>query len=147
MLAGKVGNVSYLLKKFNDGLSYWKSFAAPSPESIGMNEKELSMVLKFNQQEFKLHKQTLDGTKVDSSYTGFCISHVLDIDIQNHVTPCNPRDCLDDQPRAPKKPPTCRSCLVNDALEPKNSSFKCAAPKTNHVTIHLNAPHVPRLYN
>ena len=48
MLAGKVGNVSYLLKKFNDGLSYWKSFGAPSPKSIGMSEEELSLVLKFN---------------------------------------------------------------------------------------------------
>ena len=51
LLSGKVGNVSYLLQKFKEGIDYWKQFGAPAPKSLAMSEEELKLAHSINKMD------------------------------------------------------------------------------------------------
>ena len=44
LLASKVGNVSFLLSQFKEGVEYWRQCGAPAPKHVAMTDQELSSV-------------------------------------------------------------------------------------------------------
>ena len=49
MLAGKVGNVAFLLQKFKEGLEFWNDAGgAPAPKSLDMTDEERSLAFFIN---------------------------------------------------------------------------------------------------
>ena len=50
-LAQKVGNVSHLLSKFNEGIKLWRKLGAPRPSYVPMNEEDLQFAFTANRAE------------------------------------------------------------------------------------------------
>ena len=49
MLAGKVGNVAFLLQKFKEGLEFWNDAGeAPAPKSLDMTDEERGLAYFIN---------------------------------------------------------------------------------------------------
>ena len=42
-LADKIGNVAYLLKKFKEGISYWRTNGAPAPRCMYLSNEETNL--------------------------------------------------------------------------------------------------------
>ena len=93
LLAGKVGNVAFLLKKFQEGLSYWKSCGAPPPKSLSLSSEEINLAHSITR---------LDVAHCASEWieeADLCEEKLLDTDLHAPITPNCPRSRLQTETR------------------------------------------------
>ena len=120
LLAGKVGNVAFLLQKFNEGLSYWKSFGAPAPKSLPLSHDEYDMAFQMNRQELKGYDACFEE---ESAVTGsyICLTHAATATILHPVsdTPSWSTSSFTVTPMAPlkKSRDVCRSRMTTDTRD------------------------------
>eukprot|EP00092_Neocalanus_flemingeri_P018101 GFUD01019591.1.p1 GENE.GFUD01019591.1~~GFUD01019591.1.p1 ORF type:complete len:2548 (-),score=673.50 GFUD01019591.1:927-8570(-) len=108
-LAGKVGNVSYLLKKFQEGIDYWRTSGAPAPKVISMSKEDLSLAHFVNRAEAAscgiADVETIDDD--DDATAGICVTHAAvrpeTEDLEIHGSPKRSELSSDTPPPAPSK--------------------------------------------
>ena len=132
-LAGKVGNVSYLLKKFKDGIEYWRTSGPPAPKSIGLSDEELALAAFVNKAEVANYgiADLEDEEDIDEKDSTVCLPHhslkAGSYELEDLQTPWKkpiPNE-VEDPPPAPKKVTDGRTRLPtetrNDLLEEDSS--------------------------
>ena len=111
LLAGKVGNVALLLKNFQEGLNYWKSYGAPPPKSLDLSPQELALAHSMNMGE-------ANQASVDWEAGADLCAYMMNDDCELPRTPVNHAMPLI-MPEAPAKHPSLcsRSRLVTDTRD------------------------------
>ena len=105
-LAEKVGNVSFLLKKFTEGISYWKSCGAPAPKGIALTQEELKMAKMLNIGEV-------------ASCTNEDVDQLIEDDAMENLSLCCSHATLMPMPVTPTTSSTPRNCPDAPTKQPK----------------------------
>ena len=91
LLAGKLGNVALLLKKFTEGIDHWKDYGAPAPKSIGMTSEELKYAYLINRDEIccstPMNVSYHDIFNSDTPVYQICLAHAARKVIDDSAAP------------------------------------------------------------